>query len=376
MIKLLLVDFDGVMSIDKFYADHPKKFEEEFAHLRSALFMNPEDNLLDEWMRGRLAYHELHKKIAEKKHINPAIYDAALIKSIAAMKLNRHMLDTVRKLRASGVKVVLFTNNMDIFNDVTVDLFGLGELFDDIYNSSDHGKLKFEDDSLFKRALSEAGVQADEAALVDDSTHSIESMHALGGQAFHYVDYTESHPAFEEWLAELTALESLRGYSAVRSKTETHKKHITVTGYITNFQKTKMLLIFHKKLQKWLPPGGHIESDESPDMAVRREILEETGLIKSVRFAEPAIDLGLQDVSDVQIPCPVAMSYQIIPSSPKDDEHIHLDMVYALEASEKEPLTGIDAGVEKAQWVKITDILNGKYDVFDSVKGYAKHIKV
>jgi len=44
------------------------------------------------------------------------------------------------------------------------------------------------------------------------------------------------------------------------------------------FNKEKVLLIFHKKLQLWLPPGGHIEKDETPDDAVMREVLEETSL--------------------------------------------------------------------------------------------------
>lgn len=33
----------------------------------------------------------------------------------------------------------------------------------------------------------------------------------------------------------------------------------------------KVLLIHHKKLNLWLPPGGHIEKNETPDDAVKRE---------------------------------------------------------------------------------------------------------
>ncbi len=40
----------------------------------------------------------------------------------------------------------------------------------------------------------------------------------------------------------------------------------------------KLLLVHHEKLDKWLPPGGHIEPNETPDEAARREIKEETGL--------------------------------------------------------------------------------------------------
>ena len=40
----------------------------------------------------------------------------------------------------------------------------------------------------------------------------------------------------------------------------------------------KVLLIYHKILNKWLPPGGHIEKNETPDEAVNREFEEELKL--------------------------------------------------------------------------------------------------
>jgi 8-oxo-dGTP pyrophosphatase MutT (NUDIX family) len=39
-----------------------------------------------------------------------------------------------------------------------------------------------------------------------------------------------------------------------------------------------VLLLFHRKLRMWLPPGGHIEVNELPDEAAVREVLEETGV--------------------------------------------------------------------------------------------------
>lgn len=51
---------------------------------------------------------------------------------------------------------------------------------------------------------------------------------------------------------------------------------IVVGGYVIH--DNKVLLIHHRKLDLWLPPGGHIEPNEIPDDAVLREIQEETGL--------------------------------------------------------------------------------------------------
>ncbi len=40
----------------------------------------------------------------------------------------------------------------------------------------------------------------------------------------------------------------------------------------------KILLIHHRKLEKWLPLGGHIELDEDPEQAALREAREESSL--------------------------------------------------------------------------------------------------
>jgi len=40
----------------------------------------------------------------------------------------------------------------------------------------------------------------------------------------------------------------------------------------------KILLVHHRKLNKWLPLGGHIELDEDPEQAALREAREESGL--------------------------------------------------------------------------------------------------
>jgi len=40
----------------------------------------------------------------------------------------------------------------------------------------------------------------------------------------------------------------------------------------------RVLLVHHRKLDKWLPLGGHIELEEDPEMAAVREAKEESGL--------------------------------------------------------------------------------------------------
>ena len=55
-----------------------------------------------------------------------------------------------------------------------------------------------------------------------------------------------------------------------------NKLDLTVAGYIID--EDRVLLIEHKKLGLWLPVGGHIDPNETPDQAMVREAKEEVGL--------------------------------------------------------------------------------------------------
>lgn len=53
-------------------------------------------------------------------------------------------------------------------------------------------------------------------------------------------------------------------------------REFTVAIFVVHQQ--RVLLHWHRKLRRWLPPGGHIEPGELPDDAAIRETAEECGL--------------------------------------------------------------------------------------------------
>ncbi|MEW6048934.1 MAG: NUDIX domain-containing protein, partial [Bacillota bacterium] len=61
----------------------------------------------------------------------------------------------------------------------------------------------------------------------------------------------------------------------------TPRRDFTVAVFVT--YRGRLLLMFHRRYRKWLPPGGHIRPGELPDEAAVREVQEETGLV--VRLA-------------------------------------------------------------------------------------------
>lgn len=101
------------------------------------------------------------------------------------------------------------------------------------------------------------------------------------------------------------------------------EKHFTATAYILKGDQT--LLIYHKKLQKWLPPGGHVEENESPVEAAKREALEETGLEIEIIKDE---HLWIVSPNASSFERPYLCLIENIPAYGNKPAHQHIDMIY------------------------------------------------
>ena len=80
-------------------------------------------------------------------------------------------------------------------------------------------------------------------------------------------------------VAQCSQLQRLARMDAVRtalrlSRCSIHFYEPRVSG----FEGGRTALHWHRKLQLWLPPGGHIDPNEDMAQAVVREVLEETGI--------------------------------------------------------------------------------------------------
>jgi len=68
-----------------------------------------------------------------------------------------------------------------------------------------------------------------------------------------------------------------RGDMRIHPVPHIHEKiDFTVSLFLVEGE--KVLLVHHRKLDRWLPIGGHIELDEDPEQAAYREAKEECGL--------------------------------------------------------------------------------------------------
>ena len=56
------------------------------------------------------------------------------------------------------------------------------------------------------------------------------------------------------------------------------ERQYCASTFCIDFKDKTVLLMYNKKLEKWLQPGGHIEGFELPYETAIRETLEETGI--------------------------------------------------------------------------------------------------
>ena len=102
------------------------------------------------------------------------------------------------------------------------------------------------------------------------------------------------------------------------------EKQFTASAFVLN-RRREILLVHHRKLGVWLYPGGHIHTNETPDQALMREVLEETGI--NIRILGH-LDQTLADpAADVQV---LHTPYRILCERIHDQDtpHYHIDMIY------------------------------------------------
>ncbi len=122
--------------------------------------------------------------------------------------------------------------------------------------------------------------------------------------------------------------------------------HITASCWIVNAlpqgerQRGQALLTWHKRLNRWLQMGGHLEPDDLTLIeASLREAREESGLTKVRPLAAAIFDLDVH----------------LIPERKNEPAHFHYDVRFLLEADPAEPLV-VSAESRDVAWVPLSGI--------------------
>lgn len=136
-------------------------------------------------------------------------------------------------------------------------------------------------------------------------------------------------------------------------------RHFTASAFVIDSQK-RVLLLWHRKAQKWMPPGGHIDENELPEDAAKRECKEETGLDVEIIGDETIGDLFVANPAEGRmLKKPIALLLEEIEDRPAHNEpaHQHMDFVYlAKPVDENQVLTLQENEGDDLRWWGADDL--------------------
>jgi 8-oxo-dGTP pyrophosphatase MutT (NUDIX family) len=105
---------------------------------------------------------------------------------------------------------------------------------------------------------------------------------------------------------------------------------------VVNRNGSEVLLLHHRKLRKWLQPGGHADGEMNLLAVALREAREETGLESLAPWSSSIFDLDIH----------------CIPARGDEPEHLHYDVRFAVIADEAEQLS-INSESNSLLWVSL-----------------------
>lgn len=161
-------------------------------------------------------------------------------------------------------------------------------------------------------------------------------------------------------------------------------RHFTATAFVQDSQ-GRVLLLWHKRLARWMPPGGHTDPDETPEETARRECKEETGLdVEIIGDAQPDLFAGAAH-EGTMLKRPFAMLLENIPAYDKpvpgggtlhEPAHQHMDFLYlAKPLDESQALVIAEQEADHLQWFTPADIdALGTEEIFENVRAYVRYM--
>jgi 8-oxo-dGTP pyrophosphatase MutT (NUDIX family) len=123
--------------------------------------------------------------------------------------------------------------------------------------------------------------------------------------------------------------------------------HVTASAVVARPDGSEVLLVHHRRFDRWLQPGGHTDpEDASPFDTARREAREETGVTDlSAPFGDRILDVDVHP----------------IPERPGEPPHQHFDVRYLLTTLERR-VSPQAREVRGVAWFSVEDVLAGDFD--------------
>lgn len=141
---------------------------------------------------------------------------------------------------------------------------------------------------------------------------------------------------------------------------------------------SRLLLLWHKKLQHWLPPGGHVDPDELPEEAAVRETKEETGFDVEI-IGDPCEDFyATWSDGSRMLKKPFAMQLENIPEHKASGAaaHQHIDFLFEATLTDKDQTSTHNADEsDDMRWFGENDLLKlTNEEIYENVRLGALHV--
>ncbi len=199
-IKALISDFDGVLCRYYFYHTLKSIKPDLYEFINTELFKNNR-HLVISWMRGQLTSDDVNQFLAERSPLGFDFFKNELIKSVKKMKLNQKLMNSILRFKKKGMKMALLTDNMDVFDQITVPHKRLTSTFDFIVSSSKYMMLKGDNNGeLLDRTRDLLNVGYGNILVLDDSPTLGEMVSVRKSNFYLYNKDTEDE--FEKWFEE------------------------------------------------------------------------------------------------------------------------------------------------------------------------------
>lgn len=130
------------------------------------------------------------------------------------------------------------------------------------------------------------------------------------------------------------------------------EREFCASAYVINPVDKKILLCHHRKFNRWVQPGGHIEKNEMPEETALRETYEETGIrIELIGERFPREDDFIRPLG--------------IQKNRGKDGSLHVDIIYAAIPLSKDNII-MDDEIDRCAWFDREELEQN--DVFQDIK--------
>ncbi|MBE6149783.1 MAG: NUDIX domain-containing protein [Firmicutes bacterium] len=136
--------------------------------------------------------------------------------------------------------------------------------------------------------------------------------------------------------------------------------HMTVSAWIVNEDKTKVLMIHHNIYNSWAWIGGHADGDDDFLRVAKKEVEEETGITKLKLLTDKIYGLNIVTVENH------------IKRGKQVNSHLHFDIEYLFEADENDQLRIKEDENSGVKWIDINEVI--KYTTEEKMKPIYKRL--